>query len=168
MSDMLVKLYDLPEVESLIKRLKDRGIVIRTAMPYEKHDVVEWVRGSFGRRWASECDVAFSNHPVSCFIATEAGKIIGFACYDSTCKDFFGPTGIAEMKRGLGIGKALFLSCLHAMAANGYAYAIIGGAGPSDFYAKTVGATTIEGSSPGIYRDQLTEKKANKPDAGDA
>ena len=167
MSDMLVKLYDLPAVEALIKRLKDQRIVIRTAMPYEKHDVVEWVRGSFGRRWASECDVAFSNHPVSCFIATEAGEIIGFACYDSTCKDFFGPTGVVETKRGLGIGKALFLSCLHTMAAKGYAYAIIGGAGPTDFYTKTVGATTINGSSPGIYRDQLT-KKANKPDAGDA
>ena len=157
MADMLVKLYDLPEVEPLVKGLRDQGVVIRTAMPYEKHHVVEWVRGLFGENWASECDVAFSNHPVSCSIATEAGEIIGFACYDSTCKDFFGPTGVAEMKRGLGIGKALFLSCLHSMAANGYAYAIIGGS--SDFYAKTAGATTIEGSSPGIYRDRLKEKK---------
>lgn len=159
MSDMLVKLYDLPGVESLIKRLEDQGIVIRAAMPYEKHHVVEWVRGSFGDRWASECDVAFRTLPVSCFIATEAGEIIGFACYHCTCKDFFGPTGVVEMKRGLGIGKALCLSCLHAMAADGYAYAIIGGASHSDFYARTAGATTIEGSSPGIYRDPLTEKK---------
>ena len=159
---MLVKLYDLPEVESLIKRLKNRGIVIRTAMPYEKHDVVEWVINMFGAGWASECDVAFSNHPVSCFIATESGKIIGFACYDSTCKNFFGPTGVTKIKRGLGIGKALFLSCLHKMAANGYAYAIIGGVGPADFYAKAAGAITIDGSSPGIYRDQLTEDKAEK------
>lgn len=60
MSDMLVKLYDLPEVESLIKRLKDQDIVIRTAKSYDKHHVVEWVRGSFGENWASECDVAFS------------------------------------------------------------------------------------------------------------
>jgi len=59
----------------------------------------------------------------------------------------------------------LLLSCLHSMAENGYAYAIIGGSG--DFYAKTVGATKIEGSSPGIYRDRLKDKKANKPDAGD-
>ena len=155
MPDMLVKLYDLPEVASLVKRLKDQGIVIRKAMPYEKHQVVKWVRNSFGEGWASECDVAFSNHPVSCFIATEAGEITGFACYDSTCNNFFGPTGVAEIKQGLGIGKALLLSCLHAMAANGYAYAIIGGVGAGDFYAKTVGATTIEASSPGIYRDRL-------------
>ena len=157
MSDMLVKLYELPEVASLIKRLNDQGVVVRSAMAYEKHRVVEWVRGSFGQGWASECDVSFSNHPASCLIATERGRIVGFACYDSTCKNFFGPTGVSETKRGLGIGKALFLSCLHAMAADGYAYAIIGAPGPVEFYAKTVGATVIEGSSPGIYRDGLTD-----------
>ena len=159
MSDMLVKLYDLPEKESLIKKLGKQGIVIRIAMPYEKHDVVEWVKNMFGAGWASECNVAFSNHPVSCFIATKSGKIIGFACHDSTCKNFFGPTGVTKIKRGLGIGKALFLECLHKMAADGYAYAIIGGVGPADFYAKAAGATMIDGSSPGIYRDLLTEKK---------
>lgn len=162
MSDMLVKLYDLPDVVSLVKRLTDQGIIIRTAMAYEKHHVVEWVRGSFGEGWASECDVAFSHHPVSCFIATEGGHIIGFGCYHSTCKNFFGPTGVAETKRGLGIGKALFLSCLHAMAAEGYAYAIIGGVGPGDFYARTAGATTIQGSSPGIYRDPLTKQESQQ------
>ena len=160
MPDMLVKLYDLPEVESHVKRLREKGIVIREAMPYEKHQVVEWVRSSFSQGWASQCDIAFSNHPVSCFIATEEGKIAGFACYDSTCRDFFGPMGVTEKKRGRGIGKALFLVCLRAMAANGYAYAIIGGAGPGDFYAKVAGAVIIEGSSPGIYRDRLTEKES--------
>ena len=158
MSDMLVKLYDLPEVAPLIKRLGGQGVVIRAAMAYEKHIVVEWVRGAFGPGWASECEVAFSHHPVSCLIATEKGRIIGFGCYHCTCKDFFGPTGVVEAKRGQGIGKALFLACLHAMAADGYAYAIIGSAGPGEFYAKAAGAITIEGSTPGIYRDGLTAK----------
>lgn len=155
MPDMLVKLYDLPEVDSLVRKLKDQGIVIRPAMPYEKVQVIEWVRCTFGDGWAGECDAAFSHQPVSCYIATEAGGIIGFACHECTCKDYFGPTGVAETKRGRGIGKALFLSCLHAMEAQGYAYAIVGGVGPADFYAKTVGAVEIKGSSPGIYRDML-------------
>jgi hypothetical protein len=47
------------------------------------------------------------------------------------------------------------LACLQAMRAEGYAYAIIGGVGPAEFYAKTVGAVEIEGSTPGIYRGQL-------------
>ncbi len=157
MSDMLVKLYDLPDVQPLIHGLNDQGIEVRMAMAYEKHQVVEWVQETFGTRWASECDVAFSNHPVSCFIATRAGTIMGFACHESTCKNFFGPIGVAEKEKGHGIGKALLLSCLHAMSAAGYAYAVIGGGAGSarEFYARVAGATEIEGSSPGIYRDRL-------------
>ena len=96
MPDMLFKLYDLPEVAPLVKNLADQGIIIRQAMPYEKYIVVDWVRDSFGDGWAGECEVAFSNHPVSCFVATEAGAIIGFGCHDSTCRNFFGPSGVAK------------------------------------------------------------------------
>lgn len=159
MPDMLVKLYDLPPLEPLVSQLAAQGTVIRAARAYEKQDVVEWVRREFGKGWACECEVAFSNHPVSCLLATEAGVIIGFACHESTCRNFFGPTGVIEAKRGRGIGKTLFLACLHAMAANGYAYAIIGGAGPIDFYAGVAGAVVIEGSVPGIYRDPLTDQR---------
>lgn len=155
MPDMLVKLYELPPIEPVIEQQRSQGIEIRRALAPEKHVVVEWVRQTFSNGWASECDVAFSNHPVSCFIAIKEGRVIGFACYDATCKDFFGPTGVDPAFRGQNIGKALLLACLHAMAAQGYAYAIIGGAGPVDFYAKATGATIIEGSVPGIYRGML-------------
>ena len=57
--------------------------------------------------------------------------------------------------RGRGIGKALVLAALHAMRAEGYAYAIIGWASSVDFYRKAVGATVIEGSEPGIYPPPL-------------
>ncbi|NKB71226.1 MAG: GNAT family N-acetyltransferase [Candidatus Latescibacteria bacterium] len=155
MPDMLVKLYELPPVAPLVADLQKQGLIIRPAMAYEKHRVVDWVRSTFGEGWASECDISFARQPVSCYIATQDRGVIGFACYDSTCRNFFGPTGVAEEKRGLGLGKTLFLATLHAMAAMGYAYAIVGGAGPTDFYAKTAGATIIEGSKPGIYRDPL-------------
>ena len=81
--------------------------------------------------------------------------LAGFACYDATYRNFFGPTGVATDARGRGIGAALLLSCLHAMAGLGYGYAIIGGVGPAAFYEKAVGAVMIEGSKPGIYRDFL-------------
>ncbi len=157
MPDMLVKLYSLPDLASDIKRQRESGITIRRPIPPEKHIVVEWVRREFGNGWASEAEVTFSRQPVTSFIAMENGKMIGFACYDATCKAFFGPTGVSEAARGRGTGKALFLACLHGMAADGYAYAIIGAAGPVDFYAKTVGATVIEGSTPGIYGGMLRE-----------
>jgi predicted N-acetyltransferase YhbS len=88
-------------------------------------------------------------------VAQRKQAIVGFACYDATCKNFFGPTAVAKNERGLGIGRALLLAALHAQKAQGYAYAIIGGVGPAEYYAKAVGAALIEGSNPGIYANWL-------------
>jgi GNAT superfamily N-acetyltransferase len=156
---MLVKLYNLPEVAPLIAQQQAAGVDIRRAIAPEKHLVVDWVRSAWPVAWASECEVAFSNHPVSCFIAVAENQPVGFGCYDATCKNFFGPTGVVETYRGRGIGQVLLLACLHAMAAQGFAYAIIGAVGPAEFYAKTVGATIIDESTPGIYRGMLRTPK---------
>lgn len=157
MPDMLVKLYDLPDFSQLIKGLEEENIVIRRVLPPEKHIVVNWVEDNFNQGWASECEVAIVNKPASCFIAVYNKEVLGFACYDATCKDFFGPTGVTESARGKGIGKALLLTSLKALKEMGYAYAIIGGAGPTEFYQKICGAIVIEDSTPGIYRDMLKE-----------
>jgi hypothetical protein len=61
-----------------------------------------------------------------------------------------------ESERKLGAGKGLLLASLHAMHDQGYGYAIIGSAGPKEYYSKLVGATIIEGSSPGIYKGLLS------------
>ncbi len=162
MSDLLVKLYTLPEVHSLIEKLRAEGIDIRRSIAPEKQVVLNFVREKFYVPWISEADVAYSNHPISCWIATHQRKCIGFACYDATMKAFFGPTGVDEAYRGKGIGTALLLVCLHDMRAQGYGYAIIGAAGPVDFYAKTVGAVEIPDSWPGVYRGMLREHYADE------
>lgn len=155
MTDMLVKLYTLPDVVGPIAQQRGAGVDIRRALAPEKHLVVEWVRAQWYAAWANECEVAFSNHPISCFVAVENERLIGFACHDVTSRNFFGPLGVLESHRGRDIGAALLLACLHAMAAHGYAYAIIGAIGPADFYSKTVGATIIEDSTPSVLRGML-------------
>ncbi len=156
MPDMLVKLYTLPELDDVLRQQHENGVDIRRALALEKHLVVEWVKKTFKNPfWTNECEIAFPRQPVSCFIAVEKGQIIGFACHDTTCKNFFGPTGVTEACRGRGTGKALLLACLHAMKAQGYAYAIIGWVGPTEFYSKIVSAVEIEDSEPGIYRGIL-------------
>ena len=40
----------------------------------------------------------------------------------------------------------------------GYGYAIIGDVGPSQFYERTVGATPIPDSEPGVYAGLLKLK----------
>ena len=85
----------------------------------------------------------------------EDDALVGFACYEATCRDFFGPELVHPDRRGRGVGRALLLAALHAMRAEGYAYAIIGWASSIDFYRRAVGAVVIDGSEPGIYPAKL-------------
>lgn len=157
MQDMLVKLYALPDFSSLKHKLIENGITFRRPLAAEKSIILDWVQKKFGTGWASETDVSFSYQPITCFIAIKDERIIGFACYDSAYRNFFGPTGVDEAFRGIGIGKILLMECMEAMRSQGYAYAIIGGVGPADFYTKTIGAELIDGSDPGIYKGILSE-----------
>jgi GNAT superfamily N-acetyltransferase len=151
MPDMLVRLYALPDH---YKPLKGEYLV-RRAAAYDKAVVLQWISRHFSAQWASEADVAFSRQPISCFIAQHREKIVGFSCYEATCRGYFGPGGVLEAHRGQGLGTALLLECLGSMKEMGYAYAIIGGVGPKEFYAKAVGAIDIPDSSPGIYTPPL-------------
>jgi hypothetical protein len=47
------------------------------------------------------------------------------------------------------------MASLHGLRELGYAYAIIGGAGPVAFYQRECGAIEIPHSAPGIYTDLL-------------
>ncbi len=156
-----MKLYELPNVDFNRQSSKSNPVSLRRSMAYEKRQIISWVQHHFGAEWASECDVAFGNWPISCHIATAQGSILGFACYDSTSRGMFGPIGVIERARGQGIGRELLLSGLRAMAALGYAYAIIGGAISSDFYSRVVSVIEIPDSTPGIYVDRLTEDIAS-------
>jgi ribosomal protein S18 acetylase RimI-like enzyme len=170
MVDMLVRLYALPENASHEDDLKAAGIIIRRAHPAETEVIASWVDINFQAKWAAEVRGSLEHRPTTCFIAVElqpvtnldddpynqpTERLIGFACYDITAKGMFGPEGVHPDYRGRGIGKALLLAGLRAMAVDGYAYAIIGWAGPTAFYEKTVGAVLIENSEPGIFRGSL-------------
>lgn len=155
MTDMLVKLYTLPPLAPALDKQRAGGVDIRRPLAPEKHLVLKWVGDNFYPHWASECDVAFARTPIACFIAVERGQIIGFACYDATRLNFFGPTGVGPAARGRGTGTALLLAALHAMYEQGYGYAIIGDVGPLDYYVKTVSAVEIADSTPGVYAGML-------------
>jgi ribosomal protein S18 acetylase RimI-like enzyme len=155
MIDMLVRLYDLPDTTALYEEVAANGVTLRRARAFEKHTVAEFAKTHFSPKWVSEVEVALTRQPVACFIATREKQILGFACFDTTQRGFFGPTGVAENARGLGLGKALLMKSLEALREIGFAYAIIGGVGPKEFYAKACGAIEIPGSDPGTYQDIL-------------
>ena len=155
---MLVRLYDLSDETELRRELALRDTIVRRAMAYERDSVVHWVERAFGDRargWSSECEVAFARSPIACHIAVHRAAIVGFACHDSTCKNFLGPIGVDADRRGAGIGRLLLVTALRAMQAEGYGYAIIGQVGAAAFFSRAVGAIEIPGSTPGIYPPRL-------------
>ena len=152
---MLVKLYNLPKLAPEIEKMAAKGIIIRPAHSWEKIKAVNWVQKNYGEGWASEFEISFNTMPASNYIAIKDKKIVGFAAFNATAKNFFGPTAVLKEQRGLGIGKALLIASLTKMREDGYAYAIIGGVGPVEFYQRAVGASVIEGSEPGIYSSDL-------------
>ena len=117
--------------------------------------IAQWVEEHFSKIWASECMVCFSRQPITCFVALDGDEIVGFACYQATYPTFFGPTGVLPQYRKQGIGHGLLLHALHGLKELGYPYGFIGGAGPVDFYKKTVNAVVIEDSTPGPYENLL-------------
>jgi len=148
---MLVNLYQLPETAELYKKVEASGIRLVRALSPDEHRIADFIRSAFGENWVSETRAALTNHPTTCFIAIKDHEVIGFADYDATAKGYFGPTGVLKSERGQGIGAALLLKCLEAMREDGYGYAIIGSAGPMDFYAKCCGARVIENDNPNLY-----------------
>src|ERR1041384_2705686 len=108
MPGLLVNLLKLP-AEQL---LDDEGITIRRAQPFEITPVRQFIEENFSVAWADEISVGLANKPVTVFIATRDGRVIGFAGYECTRKAFFGPTGVEKTERGRGIGKALLMASL--------------------------------------------------------
>ena len=153
MSDMLVKLYDIEDSYELERKLLNQGIKIKKALALDRTKVVEFARICSNEDYSDEVKAAFTNNPITCYIATKDKKIIGFACYEATAKDFFGPTAVLKEERKQGIGKALLLKSLESMREMGYGYAIIGWPTTSaiPFYEKCVGAVMIESESMGVY-----------------
>jgi len=150
MADMLVNLLKLQPVPFV------PGITIRRALPFEMTLTRQFIISNFGVGWTDEVSVAFSSRPSTLFIALDhIGRICGFCAYECTAKAFLGPEGVSEQYRKRGIGKALLLSALHGLRELGYAYGIIGGVGPAEFYAKVAGAAPIPDSTPGIYADPI-------------
>jgi len=141
--DMIANLTRLPDCIAV------EGVEIKQAYTTDKNRVMDFIREHFQEGWALEAEYAMMQSPRKCFIAVENKQVIGFACYDTTAKGFFGPIGVAQSERGRKLGEALLLRTLHAMREFGYGYAIIGWVGPAEnFYRKVVNAEWIDGGEP--------------------
>ncbi|EJS75457.1 N-acetyltransferase [Bacillus cereus] len=120
---------------------------IRRASSSDFERLSSFVKDEFGERWLHSIDYGFrtyeENLPI--YIAEQEEVIVGFACYDVVRgkKGLFGPMGTAKQNRVRGVGKELLHHCLYNMKQDGYEYAIIGQAGPIEFYERSCHARLI-------------------------
>ena len=157
MADMLVKLYNIPCSHDIEENLSKSGIRIKKALAPDRSRIIAFSRTCAKDDYSDEVKDAFSNNPITCYIATREKEIIGFACYEATCRNFFGPMAVLESERKKGVGKALLLKALESMRELGYAYAIIGWPANSavSFYKRCVDAIMIDESSSGVYKRMI-------------
>lgn len=147
-NDLLVDLHDVIET-----KVKDSDIKLVRVLSPDSDKVVEFIKREFSDEWASEAKAGLYKTNSTCFIAIKNEEILGFACYDATAKGFFGPIGVSEAARGLGLGISLVRKTLLAMKEDGYAYAIIGGASDKThaFYEKACQNILVIPNSRKVY-----------------
>ncbi|KAA0764196.1 GNAT family N-acetyltransferase [Bacillus sp. SH5-2] len=136
------------DLKSFVPNYNHLTCNVRRANPSDFEKLVSFVNEEFGERWLHSIEYGFrtykENLPI--YIATQEEVIVGFACYDVVRgkKGLFGPMGTAKQNRVKGVGKQLLHRCLHSMKQEGYEYAIIGQAGPIEFYERNCDARLIQ------------------------
>lgn len=109
------------------------------------NELLSLIESHFGSKWTESVKHSLEKDEDSVFVAIERDLIIGFSTYDSSeCrKGVFGPMGVFGNRKREGIGKLLLLRALNRMKIEGYQYAVIGQAGPIEFYEKNCNAILI-------------------------
>jgi mycothiol synthase len=121
--------FQIPDgVLELEERLSsEHGVTIDSVTPGDLPDLMPFIAGNFGWDWhrhAREYLLEYfggSPHHICFLVARQRGEVVGF-CQQR--HERFGPFGVAESRRNLGIGRVLLFRCLAEMSArhNYYSY----------------------------------------------
>lgn len=138
--DMIVSLKDYA-----YPNMSTSHITFRRAKKSDAEQLKVFVKKEFGKGWLDSIENGFLKTKIPIFIALNNNDIVGFACFDVVRKKqgIFGPMGTSFTSRVRGIGYTLLHLCLREMKEIGYAYAVIGEAGPVEFYEKACNAVVI-------------------------
>lgn len=120
--------------------------LVRRVNKNDENKLVSFIERNFSMEWSQTIKEAFSLSEPTIYIALDNDEnIVGFAAFDvyKNKKCYFGPMGVSASSRVKGIGYSLLHHCLKDMSKIGYEYAIIGGAGPIEFYEKACNAAVI-------------------------
>lgn len=149
--DMIVSLkdYSFPTIPI-------NTVTFRKAEQIDASSLKTFVVKEFGSGWLESIENGFLQKDIPIFLALEKQEIVGFACFDVVRgkKGLFGPMGTSFSNRKKGIGYSLLHYCLDKMKEIGYEYAVIGEAGPLEFYEKSCNAVVIPINSINSVREK--------------
>ena len=120
-------------------------LIFRRAEPTDRAALIDFVATQFGAGWVESIENGFAQVEIPIFLALDDGNIIGFACFDVSRnkKGIFGPMGTLKANRSRKVGYTLLHMALNEMNDIGYEYAVLGEAGPLEFYEKACGAVVL-------------------------
>lgn len=106
--------------------------------------LIKYAEHNFSYEWSQTLKEGFQFKNIYIAVNNEE-QIVGFSAYDiyQNKKCYFGLMGVSQSPRQSGIGYSSLHHCLRDMKDIGYEYAIIGDAGPIEFYEKSCNAVVI-------------------------
>lgn len=126
---------------SAIFGLDRRGCLVRRARPDDRAALEIWMRRHWTTGWTCETMLAIDQDPPTLFLAHQGETLVGFAAYEANqCLGSFGPTGVLDDFRGVGLGRRLLEACLAELKVQGQRQCEIGWVGPVPFYHRACGA----------------------------
>jgi len=149
--DYLISLRPF-SVPRRIMRLRDelerRGIVMSLATKAESERLCGWVKKRFGHGWAYEVAASIENaeeEKSGTLVAKDVktGEMVGFSTHGALVRGWFGPIGIDEKSRKMGVGSVLLFESLRLMRLNGVAKAVIPWTDNLFFYTQVPGIVGI-------------------------
>jgi hypothetical protein len=127
------------------KEWNNSELTIRRAEKNDEEKVLGFTSCNFGEPWVETLKFGFKQKEIPIFLAWKGADLIGFSSYDvyRNQKGIYGPMGVVKTARKTGAGSMLLHKALQDMKDKGYAYIILGEAGPIEYYEKECGAVVV-------------------------
>ncbi|WP_456274376.1 GNAT family N-acetyltransferase [Bacillus sp. AK031] len=131
------------------KEMTNRELTILRAAKTDEERVLEFTAAEFGEPWVKTLKYGFKQQEIPIFLAWKDSNLVGFSSYDvyRRQKGIYGPMGVVKNERKTGAGSMLLHAALQDMKDKGYAYIILGEAGPIEYYEKECGAVVVPKNS---------------------
>ncbi len=124
-------------------RLVDSGVVFTLVNPTDKEKLRDWVKAKFGSTWAYEAERAIGRPGAGVWVAEDEGGPMAFSVFGSLEHHWFGPIGVMEEKRKMGVGSVMLFKTLESMKQLGIGKAVIPWTGHLFFYSQVPGVVGL-------------------------